>query len=51
MISTHQIIACVLSLEVMALEVEKDFLPNILEYPSHFRVNIYIQTQRMKIKL
>ena len=41
MISTHQITACVLSLEVMALEVEKDFLPNILQCSSHFSVNIY----------
>ena len=30
MISTHKITACILSLEVMALEVEEDFLPNIL---------------------
>ena len=31
MISTHQITACVLSLKVIALEVEKDSKPHILE--------------------
>ena len=38
MISTHQITACVLSLEVTALEVEKDLSPHILESPSFLRV-------------
>ena len=38
MISTHQITACVLSLEVTALEVEKDSKPHILVSPSYLRV-------------
>ena len=38
MISTHQITVCVLSLEVTALEVEKDLSPHILASPSFLRV-------------
>ena len=38
MISTHQITACVLSLEVTALEVEKDSKPHILQSRSFLRV-------------
>lgn len=41
MICTHQITACVLSLEVTALEVEKDSEPHILESPSFLWVCIY----------
>ena len=41
MISTHQITACVLSLEVTALEVEEDSKPHILASPNHLRVNVY----------
>ena len=41
MISTHQITACVLSLRVTALEVEKDSEPHILESPSFLWVCIY----------
>ena len=41
MISTHQITACLLSLEVTALEVEKDSEPHILASPNYLQVNVY----------